>query len=147
MTDSASRKEFVQKFSDLFPTDNDELTELLMDLDNINGLTSRCDGYDLYYSFVLEGIAHPLLTFSIKDNHASAFIEPIKLTSFLKEHGVFPFEAEDFFNEFKSFLISYPSSTSYPYGEKYFADINEAVENESGFVSAFLRFMNAIYLR
>ena len=146
MTDSSPRSQFIMNYADLCCLDCDEITELFMDLDIINGITSRCDGTDLYFCFVLEDIAHPLLTFSIDGSYTSAYICPIQLTSFLKNHGVFPFEAEEFFEDFKPFLIKSVPSLAYPYGEKFYADISEILENESGFVKAVQKLMDTIYL-
>lgn len=146
MTDSSSRIQFIMQFAELCGLDCDELTELFIDLDNVNGITSRCDGKELYFCFVLEDIAHPLLTFAIDGSRASVYICPADLTSFLKEHGVFPFEAEDFFKDFGPYLLNPSPSSSYPYGEKFYADISEIVENETDFVSSVQRFIDVIYL-
>ncbi len=147
MTDSSSREKFIQEFADLCCADPDSLTELFMDLDIINGITSRCNEDELYFCFVLEDIAHPLLTFAINGSRASAYICPMQLSEFLKTHGVFPFEAEDFLNDFRRYLLNPSPATSYPYGEKFYADISEILENEPDFVGSVQRLIDTIYLR
>lgn len=145
MMDAIPRREFISRFADISAHDEDEIVELTARLDAVSGVTSRSADNDLYFCFVADNIAHAFLSLSVKDERAVIYIEPNHLKEFMQAHGLFPFEADTFLEEFKSYLSSTLTQLSYPYGNKFYADIDEVLYNMDSFIGIVQKFMDTIY--
>lgn len=145
MMDATSRKVFISDFAELSGHDADEIVELTARLDAISGTTSRVANSELYFCFVADDIAHAFLTFATTNERAVMYIEPNSTKEFMKNHGLFPFESEQFYDDFKQYISSSHAQLSYPYGNRFYANIDDVIYNIDLFVDIVQKFMDTIY--
>lgn len=145
MMDAIPRKEFISAFAELSGHDADEIVELTARLDAVSGITSRSANGELYFCFVADNIAHSFLTFTIAKERAAIYIEPNGTKEFMKNHGLFPFESEQFLDDFKQYLSSSHAQLSYPYGNRFYAEVDEVIYNMDSFIDIVQKFMDTIY--
>lgn len=142
-----SRREFISIFADNGGYDPDTITEFISDLEAINGLTVKIAPTELTICFCPEADAtYPLLTFGIAQNKADIWLMPGRIKQALEKHGIFPFEANDFFSFYKQFVdLSRCKTEPYEYEAGfYYAKVDEVLRYTQDFISAAEEFAVAI---
>ena len=142
-----SRKEFIVRFSDNGGYDPDEVSEFIMDLESIDGLSVGIAPTELTVRFSPDdGVSYPLFTFGISSNHSDLWITPGRIKTALENHGRFPFEAEPFLDYFKQFIDISRCKYS-PYENEagfYYANVAKVLSYSDGVIAASEKFANAV---
>lgn len=141
-----SRKDFISKFADLGGYDPDEVTEFVLEMESVNGITVRVTTTELQFRFTLgDGSSYSLMAFSIFCDHADLYIMPKWLNSYLEKHGHFPVESEDFLDFFKPFVDKNRCKLPpYEHTGSYFAIVPEVLSHQSDFSRALNDFVQQL---
>lgn len=142
-----SRREFVNAFTDNGGYDPDAITEFISDLEAVNGLSVEIAPTELTIRFNPEGDkTYPLLTFGIAQNKSEIWLVPGRIKQALDNHGIFPFEADDFLNFYKQFVDRSRCKTE-PYEYEagfYYAKVDDVLRYTQDFITAAEEFAVAI---
>lgn len=141
-----SRKDFISKFSDLGGYDPDTVTEFVLEMENVSGITIRVTPTELQFRFSVEdGASYTLMAFTIFCDHADLYIMPKWLLSFLEKHGHFPVEAEDFLEFFKPYVDRNRCKLPpYEHSGSYFAVVAKAMSHQREFSQALTAFVQQL---
>lgn len=141
-----SRKEFISKFSDLGGYDPDAVTEFVLEMESVSGVTVRVTPTELQFRFSVEdGAAYTLMAFTIFCDHSDLYIMPKWLRSFLEKHGHFPMEADGFLDFFKKYVDTGRCKLPpYEHTGSYFAVVSEALSHQSEFAQALNSFIQQL---
>lgn len=138
-----SRREFVSAFADNGGFSPDEITEFILDLEAISGLSVQITPTELTIRFSpAEGKTYALYTFSISLGHSDFYIMPGRIQNALRRHGLFPFDADDFLDFFKPYVDTSRCKTA-PYENLagyYYADMGIVLQHTREFITAAEKF-------
>lgn len=134
-----SRREFIRTFAENGGYNADEITEFILDLEAISGLSVQISPTELTVRFSpADGRTYALFTFGISMGHADFYIMPGRIQEALQRHGMFPFDADDFLNFYKPYVDIGRCRTA-PYENVdgfYYSDIDNVLQHSKEFITA-----------
>ena len=139
-----SRREFINRFSDNGGYDPDEVTELICDLEAIDGLSVGISPTELTIRYSPEDeYSYALLTFSIASDRSDLWIMPGRIQASLEKHGIFTFEADEFLECYKQYVnVKRCKAPPYEYlAGFYYANVSDVLQNPRDLISAAEQFI------
>ena len=140
-------QEFVRAFAENGGYNEDEITEFILDMQEIHGLSLKTTPTELTIRFSpADSYSYALFTFGISQGSADFWVMPGRIQWALKRHGIFPFEADGFLDFYKQYINTNRCKTP-PYENIdgfYYADIDTALNHSKQFITAAEQFVSAI---
>lgn len=138
-----SMSEFIRLFSDYGGYNADEITEFILDMDAIPGLSVQTTRTELTIRFhPAQDKTYALFTFSISLGHADFYVMPGRIQSALQRHGYFSFDADEFLEFYKPY-VDVDRCKSVPYEDTkcfYYADMERVLQHTKEFITAAEKF-------
>lgn len=138
-----SMNEFIKIFAEQGGYNADEITEFILDMEAIPGLSVQTTRTELTIRFrPVEDKTYALFTFSISLGHADFYIMPQRIQNALQRHGFFPFDADDFLEFYKPYIDT-DRCKSVPYEDTrcfYYADMDAVLRHTKEFITAAEKF-------
>lgn len=136
-----SRREFIDVFSSRGGYDPDLVTEFLLDIESVDGVSVNITPTELHVDCSPDGKRNAtILYFGISGSReASIYTRPDRLREALEAAGRFPTEADVFLDFFKDYVdLTKCKAAPYEYGSNrfYYADVGRVLESSSKFVGA-----------
>ena len=140
-------QEFVRAFAENGGYNEDEITEFILDMQEIHGLSLKTTPTELTIRFSpADSYSYALFTFGISQGSADFWVMPGRIQWALKRHGIFPFEADGFLDFYKQYINTNRCKTP-PYENIdgfYYADIDTVLNHSKQFITAAEQFVSAI---
>lgn len=138
-----SMSEFIKTFADYGGYNADEITEFVLDMEAIPGLSVQTTRTELTIRFrPAQDKTYALFTFSISLGHADFYVMPGRIQVALHRHGFFPFDADDFLEFYKPY-VDVGRCKSVPYEDPkcfYYADMDIVLQHTKEFITAAEKF-------
>jgi hypothetical protein len=142
-----SRREFIDIFADNGGYDPDQVTELIADIESLDGLSVAIAPTELTIRFSPGGDSScALLTFGISSGHADLYVMPERIKKALERYGQFPFGADRFLDFFKDYVDTKRCKAppyEYPAGF-YYAIISRVLQHSQEFITAAEQFADSL---
>lgn len=142
-----SRREFINAFAENGGYEPDAVAEFINDLEAIDGLSIGIAPTELTVRFCMnDNKTYPLLTFGIAQNKAEIWITPGRIKQTLTKNGIFPFEADEFLDFYKT-LVDRSRCKTEPYENEagfYYAKVDDVLRNSKNFITAAENFVVAV---
>ena len=136
-----SRREFVEVFADRGGYDPDLVTEFLLDVEAVDGISIRITPTELHIDCAVDNTRNAtILYFGISGVHeASIYMRPDRMLDTMKAAGHLPAEADDFLEFFKQY-VDRAKCKAEPYelgaNRFYYARVGTVLEHSAQFVGA-----------
>ncbi len=141
-----SRRDFIYKFADLGGLDPDAVTEFVLEMESISGISIRVTPTELQFRFTLEdGASYSLMALTIFCDHSDIYLMPKYLHGFLEKHGHFPVEAEGFLDFYKTYVdMNRCKLPPYEHSGSYFAVVRDVLSHQREFSQAMSDFIQQL---
>lgn len=140
-------QEFIREFANNGGYNEDEITEFVLDMQEIHGLSLKTAPTELTIRFhPTDSHSYALFTLGISQGSADFWVMPGRIQWALKRHGIFPFEADEFLDFYKQHINTGRCKTL-PYENIdgfYYADIDTVLNHSKQFITAAEQFVTAI---